>query len=57
MTFNQHLQNAMREELQHENRRHEVREARQVLLSLEHQHALRNLIREICADGDTRHME
>jgi hypothetical protein len=57
MTFQQHLERAMKEREQIENRRQTVGQARQVLLPLSNSEQIRNLIREICADGSNRHVE
>jgi hypothetical protein len=57
MTFKQHLERAMKEREQIENRRQTTRETRQVLLPLSNSEQIRHLVREICADGPDRHVE
>ena len=57
MTFQQHLERAMKEREQIENRRQTTRETRQVLLPFSNSEQIRNLVREICANGSNRHVE
>ncbi len=57
MTFKQHLNEAIKEREQIENRRRTSRETGQLLLSLEHQQAIRHFIRAICEDGPDRDVE
>lgn len=57
MTFKQHLNEAIKEREQIENRRRTPGEARPVFLPFRNHEQIRHLIREICEDGPDRDME